>query len=145
MQNRSYDIDRAVTGTCEWLHRHKMYRGWATSDRGLLWIRGKPGSGKSTLVKYALDNHGARDNALVLSFFFHGRGDELQRTPLGLFRSLVHQVLRQAPDALQNLVNRFETKRKENGKPGEDWHWQEGELRPFIDSSLPKVLKTRPV
>ena len=145
MRNRFYDIYRAVTGTCEWLHRHKMYQSWATSDRGLLWIRGKPGSGKSTLVKYALDNHGARDNALVLSFFFHGRGDELQRTPLGLFRSLLHQVLRQAPGVLQDLVTESETKHKENGKPGEDWHWHEEELRPFIESCLPKVSQTRPV
>jgi len=145
MQNRSYDIDRAVTGTCEWLHRHEMYRSWAASDRGLLWIKGKPGSGKSTLVKYALDNHGASDNAVVLSFFFHGRGDELQRTPLGLFRSLLHQVLGQAPDVLHDLVNKFETKCKENGQPGKDWHWHEGELWPFIESCLPKVSMTRPV
>jgi hypothetical protein len=111
----------------------------------MLWIKGKPGSGKSTLLKYALDNHGARDSDLVLSFFFHGRGDELQRTLLGLFRSLLHQVLKEAPDVLQDLVARFETKRKENGKPGKDWHWHEGELRPFLESSLPKVSKTRPV
>ena len=145
MQNRSYDIDRAVTGTCEWLHRHEMYRSWAASDRGLLWIKGKPGSGKSTLVKYALDNHGASDNAVVLSFFFYGCGDELQRTPLGLFRSLLHQVLGQAPDVLHDLVNKFETKCKENGQPGKDWHWHEGELWPFIESCLPKVSMTRPV
>ena len=145
MQNRSHDIDSAVAGTCEWLLRHETYRTWAACDRGLLWIKGKPGSGKSTLLKYALGNHEARDSALVLSFFFHGRGDELQRTPLGLFRSLLHQVLGQAPNALQDLVDRFETKRKENGKPGKDWHWHEGELRPFLESSLPKVSKTRPV
>ena len=122
MQDRSYDIDRAVTGTCEWLHRHEIYRNWAASDRGLLWIKGKPGSGKSILVKYALDNHGARDNVIVLSFFFHGRGSKLQRTPLGLFQSLLHQVLKEAPDALYDLAARFETKRKENGEPDKGWH-----------------------
>ena len=117
-----HDIGSAVSGTCEWLLQHKTYRAWATCDRSLLWVKGKPGSGKSTLLKYALDNHGARDSDLVLSFFFHGRGDELQRTPLGLFRSLLHQVLKEAPDVLHDLVARFEAKRKENGKPGKDWH-----------------------
>ncbi len=145
MQDRSYDIDRAVTGTCEWLHRHEIYRNWAASDRGLLWIKGKPGSGKSILVKYALDNHGARDNVIVLSFFFHGRGSKLQRTPLGLFQSLLHQVLGQAPVALQDLVDRFKTKRKQYGEPGKDWHWHEEELRPFLESFLLKVLQTRSV
>ena len=145
MQNRSHDIGSAVEGTCEWLLRHEKYQTWAASNRGLLWIKGKPGSGKSTLLKHALGNHGARDNALVLSFFFHGRGDELQRTPLGLFRSLLHQVLRQAPDALQDLVDTFETKGEQIGKPGEHWHWHKEELLSFFTSSLPKILKTRPV
>ena len=140
MQTRSYDIDGAVTGTCEWLHQHEAYQSWAASDRGLLWIKGKPGSGKSTLVKYALDNHEARSSALVLSFFFHGRGDELQRTPLGFFRSLLHQALRQTPDALQDLVDVFQTKNKQYGNLGEGWHWHEAELRPFLESFLRKVV-----
>ncbi|KAK0716128.1 hypothetical protein B0H67DRAFT_464709, partial [Lasiosphaeris hirsuta] len=145
IQNRSHEIRSAFKGTCEWLLQHKMFGSWTACDRGLLWIKGKPGSGKSTLLKYALDKHETRDGALVLSFFFHGRGNELQRTPLGLWRSLLHQVLRQAPGALQDLVDEFETKRKQIGKPGEDWHWHEEELLSFFNSSLPKVLKTRPV
>ncbi|KAK4104683.1 hypothetical protein N658DRAFT_556519 [Parathielavia hyrcaniae] len=145
MQDRSHDIGSALDGTCSWLLEHTEYKGWAASDRGLLGIKGKPGSGKSTLLKHAVDNHGARDGALVLSFFFHGRGDELQRTPLGLFRSILHQLLGQAPAALQNLVDSFGRKVKENGKPGQDWHWREGGLRAFLDSSLPKIANTRPV
>ena len=145
MQSRSHEIDGAVDGTCKWLLQHDAYRSWATCDRGgLLWIKGKPGSGKSTLTKYALDN--ARkatrgDSALVLSFFFHGRGDELQRTPLGLFRALLHQVLAKVPSALQDLVDSFETKNREN----KDWHWHGKELWYFFKSSLPRILKSRPV
>ena len=145
MQNRSHDISNAIEGTCKWLLQHKTYSSWAICDRGLLWIKGKPGSGKSTLLKYALDKHKTRDSALVLSFFFHGRGDELQRTPLGLWRSLLHQLLRQDPGALENLVNEFKTRQNQNGKPGEDWHWHEKELCSFFMSSLPNVLKTRPI
>ena len=145
MQNRSHDIGSAIEGTCEWLLQHKTYNSWAVCDRGLLWIKGNPGSGKSTLLKYALDKRETRDGALVLSFFFHGRGDELQRTPLGLIRSLLHQVLRQAPGSLHGLVDEFETKRKQNGKPGEDWHWHEEELWHSLTSSLSKVLQGRPV
>ncbi|EJT68848.1 hypothetical protein, variant [Gaeumannomyces tritici R3-111a-1] len=148
MHNRSHDIDRAVTGTCEWLLRHEEYRRWAACDRGLLWIKGKPGSGKSTLLKYALDNgtvSSAGKSTLVLSFFFHGRGDELQRTPLGLSRSLLHQVLRQAPDALSDLVDTFEKNRKDIGQPGEKWQWHQEQLQRFFELSLPNVLKTRSV
>lgn len=145
MDDRAHDIDSAATGTCEWLLEHRIYTKWAARDRGLLWIKGKPGSGKSTLLKHALRNHEAGDGALVLSFFFHGRGGELQKSPLGFFRSLLHQILEKAPDALQDLVSVFESKCKGNGTPGADWRWHEGELRPFLQTSIPKVLRTRPV
>lgn len=97
------------------------------------------------MLKYALDNHGARENDLVLSFFFHGRGGELQKTPLGLFRSLLHQILGGAPDAAPDLVNTFETRCREFGNPGEKWQWHEAELRGFFESSLLNVRENHPV
>lgn len=49
IESRSHDIVVAVPGTCEWLLRHDTYKRWATCDRGLPWIKGKPGSGRSIL------------------------------------------------------------------------------------------------
>ncbi|KFA66966.1 hypothetical protein S40285_09524, partial [Stachybotrys chlorohalonatus IBT 40285] len=149
IDDRSYDIDDAARGTCQWLLEHEIYKKWASCRRGLLWIKGKPGSGKSTLLKYAFkhvtETPKIGDRALVLSFFFHGRGEELQRTPLGLFRSLLHQILRQVPDVLSNLVNTFDRRLKEKGKPGEKWEWHPNELWDFFKSSLPGILQTRSV
>ena len=145
IESRSHDITDAVPGTCEWLLRHDTYKRWAACDRGLLWIKGKPGSGKSTLLKYALDNREATHDDLVLSFFFHGRGGELQRTPLGFFRSLLHQVLQQVPDSLPGLLDTFKKKREKFGEPGEKWQWHQEELRRFFESSLLKVLEARSV
>ncbi|KAJ4176472.1 hypothetical protein NW767_015433 [Fusarium falciforme] len=126
-----------------------MYTTWATCDRGLLWIKGKPGSGKSTLLGHVLHNVVATptiaESDLILSFFFHGRGADLQRTPLGLFQSLLHQLLCQVPDALQDLVATFQRRCETIGKPGEKWQWHPRELQRFLESSLPKVLKSRPV
>jgi ABC-type molybdenum transport system ATPase subunit/photorepair protein PhrA len=47
-------------------------------------IKGKPGSGKSTLMKYAKDALPPiyRTDTLVFSFFFHRRGHELQELRL---------------------------------------------------------------
>ncbi|RYO94460.1 hypothetical protein DL762_000556 [Monosporascus cannonballus] len=149
MNDRSNDIDTAQSGTCEWLLAHQTYRSWATSDRGLLWIKGKPGAGKSALLQYALKNvmvaSNTGDRALVLSFFFHGRGAELQKTPLGLFRSLLHQLLSQVPDALSDLVKIFQERREKMGEPGEKWKWHLRELHDSFESLLPKVLERRPV
>ncbi|KLU89688.1 hypothetical protein MAPG_08658 [Magnaporthiopsis poae ATCC 64411] len=146
MQERYYDIIPAVKGTCEWFLRHQTYKNWAACFRGLFWIKGKPGSGKSTLLKYALGNQASlKDGSLVLSFFFHGRGVELQKTPLGLFRSLLHQVLSQAPDASPDLVGTFERNRKEIGQPGKKWEWHQEQLQSFFELSLSNVLRTRSV
>lgn len=151
MEDRSKDIDPAVEGTCEWLLRHETYQQWAASDRSLLWIKGKPGSGKSTLLQYALENvreqmpADVRDTTVVLSFFFHGRGSELQKTPLGLLRSLLHQVLSKVPDALSALVDTFQQRCTAAGQTGENWNWHPRELQDFFRSSLPKVLEHRSV
>ncbi|KAI3573765.1 hypothetical protein IWW34DRAFT_754944 [Fusarium oxysporum f. sp. albedinis] len=145
MENRYNDIDPAAEGTCKWLLRHDNYRDWTTCDRGLLWIKGKPGSGKSTLLRYAVCDailtSSIGDRALVLSFFFHGRGAELQRTPLGFFRSLLHQLLRHVPDALPDLVTAFQQRCKNMGEPDKKWQWHLREIQSFFKSSLPKVLK----
>lgn len=149
MQSRGNDIDRAVQGTCEWLLKHQTCMNWATSHHGLLWIKGKPGAGKSTLLKHALskqrDMPGATDSDLVLCFFFHGRGDTLQRTPLGLFRSLLHQILKQIPGALSDLVDGYQEKCRDHGAPPEAWQWHPEELWHFLKASAPKILETRPI
>ncbi|KAH7163640.1 ankyrin repeat-containing domain protein [Fusarium sp. MPI-SDFR-AT-0072] len=149
INNRLNDINAAAKGTCEWLLQHKIYISWASSDQGLLWIKGKPGSGKSTLLRYVLDHIITIPNtgkgALILSFFFHGRGTELQRMPSGLFRSLLHQLLRQVPEALTDLIDMFQQRCETVGKPGEKWQWHPRELPRLFESSLRKVLEARTV
>ena len=54
MNDRPNDIHVATEGTCEWLLLHEKYQNWVR-ERGLLWISGKPGDGKSTLLKYATE------------------------------------------------------------------------------------------
>ncbi|KAI5457669.1 hypothetical protein BGZ63DRAFT_416787 [Mariannaea sp. PMI_226] len=149
MNDRPNDIDGAVEGTCEWLSQHQTYKDWTRRHRGLLWIKGKPGSGKSTLLKHVLRateaRPGIQNEIIILSFFFHGRGGELQRTPLGLFRSLLHQLLSQAPDAVSHVVDVFEQRRKSIGEVEMKWRWHVRELLDFFKSSLPKVLERRSV
>ncbi|RKK67486.1 hypothetical protein BFJ69_g14454 [Fusarium oxysporum] len=86
-----------------------------------------------------------REGALILSFFFHGRGSELQKTPLGLFQLLLHQLLRHVPDALSDLIDTFQQRCETIGKPSEKWQWHPRELQRLFESSLPKVLRNRPV
>lgn len=81
----------------------------------------------------------------MLSFFFHGRGTTLQKTPIGFFRSVLHQLLSYVPNASPNLISTYEERCKEMGTPGENWQWHIDELPEFFQSSLPKVLKSRSI
>ncbi|KAF4998978.1 hypothetical protein FGRMN_2777 [Fusarium graminum] len=79
----------------------------------------KPGSGKSTLLRFALDRETltpkSKDAAVLLSLFFHERGIELQRTLTGFFRSLLYQLLEQAPDAPNDMVTTFQRRCEDRG------------------------------
>lgn len=98
------------------------------------------------MMKYALQKLSSGQPAtqsklVILSFFFHGRGSELQHTPLGFYWSILHQILDQVPSALSDLVNAFRKNCEVKGKPGEKWDWHETELRAFFELSIPKILE----
>ncbi|WQF79138.1 Putative nucleoside phosphorylase domain, NACHT nucleoside triphosphatase [Colletotrichum destructivum] len=91
--------------------KHGSYKDWldpskAAQHRGFLWIRGKPGAGKSTLMKFAYGNVRRRSeaNTCHISFFFNARGDELEKSTVGLHRSLLLQVMERVPD-LQSVLD----------------------------------------
>ncbi|TRX88257.1 hypothetical protein FHL15_010824 [Xylaria flabelliformis] len=89
--------------TCGWLLEKPEYLDWLNGanyqdHHGILWIRGKPGAGKSTLTKYAFKQARQSENfTYVISFFFNARGTEFEKTTVGLYRSLITQLLDQLP------------------------------------------------
>ncbi|SPO05328.1 uncharacterized protein DNG_08015 [Cephalotrichum gorgonifer] len=147
MDDRPNDISAAADGTCEWLFNDKTFLQWKDQHRGLLWIKGHPGSGKSTLLKHALRQVPLlyKDGTQAISFFFHGRGNELQRTPLGLFRSILHNLLNRFPGTHPDLIAYFEEKERTVGKPEEKWNWDVQTLQRFIESAISRILEMFPV
>ncbi|KAH7175283.1 Het-eN [Dactylonectria macrodidyma] len=111
MDDAFNDINVPTKGTCEWLRGHEEYNRWAASDHGLLHIAGGAGSGKSTLLRHVLANimsmPNVKEDDVILSFFFYGRGTKLQRSPTGFIRSLLCQLLNQAPELLGDIVDAF--------------------------------------
>ncbi|KAL2389463.1 hypothetical protein RJ035_002204 [Blastomyces gilchristii] len=51
---------------------------------GFLWIKGKPGAGKSTLMKFIVKQAMKIQNRTVIFFFFHARGAALEKTVVGI-------------------------------------------------------------
>jgi len=96
---RHATIKTAYPYTCRWLLNRSEYRNWLKIERnpehgGFLWIKGKPGSGKSTIMKFAYaDAKQKLAGTTVLSFFFNARGSELEKTTIGMYRSLLCQFL----------------------------------------------------
>lgn len=93
MLDRRDNIEPCHTRTCQWILELEKYKSWRSQSCGLLWIKGKPGAGKSTLMAFLHDRlKTLRDESqgIRLDFFFTARGTELQRTPLGMFRSLLN-------------------------------------------------------
>ena len=103
MGTRLASISAAQDQTCRWLFDTSEYvqwrEGFRRSRHRFLWIKGKPGSGKSTLMATAFQQASHDfERSVVASFFFNARGDKLGRTTEGMYRSLLHQIFSQLPE-----------------------------------------------
>jgi ankyrin repeat protein len=111
MDDRLATIVTAHTDTCQWLFQSEDYTAWrhpdaVNTDCGFLWLKGKPGAGKSTLMKSA-KLYGEREhNDTVICFFFNARGVELQKSTQGMYRSLLYQLLDKRVEQLAALSKR---------------------------------------
>lgn len=96
--DRQATIERATHETCNWVLENGEYRDWTRRRRlaeshGLLWIKGKLGSGKSVLTRFLWSRKPTLPGSVRLMFFFNARGAELERPSLGLYRSLLLQLI----------------------------------------------------
>jgi len=83
---------------------------WLSHGQGIFHISGKPGSGKSTFMKYLI-SHSKTQEALrqwagprtlaVATHYFWNSGTLLQRTLSGLFKSLLFGVLSSCPELMR--------------------------------------------
>ncbi|KAH7139971.1 hypothetical protein B0J13DRAFT_558726 [Dactylonectria estremocensis] len=101
------EIDQEWTGFISWLQ---------SDNRNIFWIRGKPGSGKSTLMKFVIDNDTTkqllnrwRPGTKVLAHFFWKIGSAPQNTIKGLLCSLLHCILRESSRAIDWVLHRFKS------------------------------------
>lgn len=102
-------FDRPSIGLMPWLHE----------GSGVFWISGRPGSGKSTMMKFlhndprtsqAIEESGWKRGARQIraSFFFHHRGTAAQKSFQGLTQSILSQILEQEPKLLTALTPMFQ-------------------------------------
>ncbi|KAI0546744.1 hypothetical protein F4679DRAFT_404747 [Xylaria curta] len=113
---RLRDVEQRFQNTFDWIYdlKETQFSHWLQSGTGLFWINGKPGSGKSTLMKFIYNDHRThellddwkKDGMIRAAFFFHHRGNVLQKSFAGLLRSILSQIVSERRD-LARLLSEF--------------------------------------
>lgn len=120
MRARKTQIKGHFPKTFDWAHHDSKdadqnarriranFRRWLSCEDGTFWVAGKAGSGKSTFMKFlgedgkeqtekALQKWAGSRRVLAAYYFFWVGGTELQRSREGMLRSLLFDILKQAP------------------------------------------------
>jgi len=162
MTDRHEGIAQPYPNTFEWLFaknsgevgvgtavRDLEFLPWLLSrDADIFWITGVPASGKSTLMKFIVTHPDLRNHLqhwagphqlLMASFYFWGPGSEMQKSQVGLMRSLLYQILTQRPDLFEAVTPR---RRLHFGIMGAgaiipDWEW--AELRKCLERCVSAI------
>jgi WD40 repeat protein len=98
--------DSHLEGSCQWLLEKDYFVDWRDgSSTGIrfLWLRGKPGLGKSVLSANIVNHLQDRNFKPVYYFFKHG--DRIKSTMSGLLRSIAYQMAASHSIVLQRILS----------------------------------------
>ncbi|KAM0513538.1 hypothetical protein ACHAPE_007802 [Trichoderma viride] len=140
MDARKQDISLAHRQTCDWFFQSSQFQQWHRRDNlqshnGVLWIKGHPGTGKSTLMKHTL-RHLEREfseSHLIAAHFFNARGDYSEQTALSMLRCLLYQILEKEASIYKQFVPLFRDRKQ---KYNRDWKWRETDVKNFLLSAM---------
>ncbi|KAL2819722.1 hypothetical protein BJX63DRAFT_418683 [Aspergillus granulosus] len=146
LDSRHRTVRMAHSKTCQWILTCPEYKGWLNPQlfdqhHGFLWIKGKPGAGKSTLMKFAFTRARKLAGTTVVSFFFNARGDTLEKTVTGMLRALLYQLLDRMPGlrVVFDMLPAFTT-------PGQAPDWDVETLKYLLQTCVERLhLDNRPV
>lgn len=117
-RKRLEDVEVAYGETYDWLFSDKLsFTQWldGTHSSPIYWIAGKPGSGKSTMMKHAM-YHSLTQNYLrnyhqapwvITGYFFHDRGSADQKSVEGFLREILYQILYQRKETFKLVFPLF--------------------------------------
>lgn len=141
---REYQLQNFDTKqeTFSWIWSSSSFVEWLSSQDGVYWISGKPGSGKSTLVehlvhhdrtKLELQKQNHMSWICLLFFFDFRRGKGINNSFEGLLRSLLYQLFKAMPQ--------LNTLDPDDSKYDSFSSWPERRLRDALRTSLGKAKK----
>lgn len=116
---------------------------WLRGGQGIFWVSGKPGSGKSTLMKFLTDNPqtqielsawAGRKTAVTTSHFFWWSGTPMQKSQEGLLRALLLGILQRCPELIRKSFMELYSDASRGHDRGDVLPWTLEELGSAIDS-----------
>ncbi|KAN0120109.1 hypothetical protein V8E51_002317 [Hyaloscypha variabilis] len=149
IDERLTSLTAAQGTTCRWFLTKPEYTSWhdvaqQPDHGGFLWIKGNPGTGKSTLMKLLFEeaklNAKGNSSKMTLSFFFHARGTVEEKSTTGLYRSLLHQLFEKAVELRDSLEWLTADGARVIGRNG----WHEEALKQTLTHTVQK-LGSRPL
>ncbi|KAF6221632.1 hypothetical protein HO133_001598 [Letharia lupina] len=101
---RRYSISQAHQESFQWIwdtqNSRPGFSKWLRSEDPIFWISGKPGAGKSTLMRYLMESEqtmnllsGQSDAMILVHYFFHELGESQEKSFGGLLHAVVYQLL----------------------------------------------------
>jgi energy-coupling factor transporter ATP-binding protein EcfA2 len=122
--------------TCNWLEESPKYQQWREKPNDeVLLLSGHPGSGKSTIMRSAVEKAKREKDTVVLYYFFYRRGiSELQYSLTGMYRTLLYQVLKQSATSCTELLREY----KEKHCDDKDW---QPPFRGLLEKALSRLVR----
>lgn len=153
MASREMALVDAKPNTLEWLWSiptgPESFTEWLSTKKGIFFIQGKPGSGKSTIMKY-LKSHALTQSYLkmankkawvVVRFFFDFRAKKSTSNNLeGFLRSMIRQMILEIP-SLVPYITRYGKESTVAEDMYEIFCWDLGRLCKALISGLEKCSK----
>lgn len=131
------DVDLGDPSKVSW----DPFSNWLSSTADFYWISGKPGSGKTTLVKYVLRHPKTAayldiwsPRALIISHFFWRPGNKMQQSIKGMLCSLLYQLLENSVAATAHVFQHIQ--RQSLGSKDAHTDWSVQELRSIVLQTL---------
>lgn len=149
MEERRNQISPSFEETCRWILRKEpaeapwdCFTDWLESKQNPCppyWISGKPGSGKTTLVKYLLKEPETKahldiwaQNPCIVSHFIWKLGmTPSQKNVKGVLCSVIYQLLQRDPGALESAYDR-----QESPHPAHESDWSVESLENLLESII---------
>ncbi|KAH8806809.1 hypothetical protein DL96DRAFT_1536582 [Flagelloscypha sp. PMI_526] len=92
--------------TCEWILKDSTFLKWMRAKRGILWLRGAMGTGKTMMGSFVIDRLLAKPESCLTAYYYFEFSNPSTLSEEALLCSLISQLSHAAPPQLRAVYER---------------------------------------